>query len=311
MGRRSVTSGRTVWRAKDAAWWRRERVVELGQEFGAAGPAVLDWLEGEAKAQNDGGRVKTGFRALAHGVFTSHDEARAIVARAIEIGALDDFEEQGRGFIVRVSGFTHDQTLGRDAMKKAATRATGPEGTTGDTPRPDPDEEGQAGTTGGPTREDRREVKEEPVGSSSSEVDQNDDERVDVNELCTLLADRVEQNTGRRPNVTKSWRREARLLLDRDGRTVDQVRAVIDWCQADSFWRSNVLGMPKLRDKFDQLTLRMKAAGVTAAIDHPAPRPLSREEHFAHRIRQRARQLGIPEAEARVELEAEAARAAA
>lgn len=307
-----MAEGRTVWRAKDAGWWRRERVVELGQEFGAAGPAALDWLESEAKAQNDAGRVRAGYRAAAHGAFLKDaDEARAIIAFAVEIGALDDFEELGRGFACRISGFAHDQARGRDAMKKAATRATGPEGTTGDTPRPDPDEEGQAGTTGGPTREDRREVKEEPVGSSSSEIDQNDDERVDVNELCTLLADRVEQNTGRRPNVTKTWRREARLLLDRDGRTVDQVRAVIDWCQADSFWRSNVLGMPKLRDKFDQLTLRMKAAGVTAAIDQPSPRPLSREEHFAHRIRQRARQLGIPEAEARVELEAEAARAAA
>ncbi|HLU98713.1 MAG TPA: hypothetical protein VKZ89_17905, partial [Thermobifida alba] len=31
-----------------------------------------------------------------------------------------------------------------------------------------------------------------------------------------------------------------------------------DWATADEFWRSNILGMPKFREKFDQLRLRAR-----------------------------------------------------
>jgi hypothetical protein len=80
--------------------------------------------------------------------------------------------------------------------------------------------------------------------------------RDDVERLCERLADHVETNTGRRPRITKGWRESARLLIDRDKRTEGQVRWIIDWCQADEFWRSNILSMPKLRDKFDQLVVK-------------------------------------------------------
>ena len=79
--------------------------------------------------------------------------------------------------------------------------------------------------------------------------------RPDVEQICAHLADRIEANGSKRPTITDAWRKAARLLLDRDGRTVDQVIKAIDWCQADDFWRSNVLSMPKLRDKYDQLRL--------------------------------------------------------
>lgn len=55
--------------------------------------------------------------------------------------------------------------------------------------------------------------------------------------------------------MTAKWRTEARLLLDQDKRSEVDVHTAIDWCQADSFWRSNILSMPKLRAKYDQLRL--------------------------------------------------------
>jgi len=78
-------------------------------------------------------------------------------------------------------------------------------------------------------------------------------QRDDVERLCQHLADRIEQQTGARPNVGVQWRRAARLLLDADHRTEAQVHAAIDWCQDDEFWRSNVLSMSKLREKYIQL----------------------------------------------------------
>jgi hypothetical protein len=108
-----VTDGRTVWWSKDAAWWRRERIVELAEEFGAEGPAVIDWLSCEAKAENHGGRVRTGFRSMTRGAFISSVElTRTIVLRAAEIGLLDDIEERGPEFSCRVVRWREDQAAG-------------------------------------------------------------------------------------------------------------------------------------------------------------------------------------------------------
>ena len=38
-------------------------------------------------------------------------------------------------------------------------------------------------------------------------------------------------------------------------RTPEQIEAAIRWCQADEFWRSNILSASKLREKYDQLRL--------------------------------------------------------
>lgn len=85
--------------------------------------------------------------------------------------------------------------------------------------------------------------------------DDTEESRPDVDRLCTLLADHVEANGSKRPTVTKAWRTAARLLLDRDGRTEDQVTRAITWSQNDDFWRSNVLSMPTLRKQYDRLRL--------------------------------------------------------
>jgi hypothetical protein len=80
--------------------------------------------------------------------------------------------------------------------------------------------------------------------------------RADVERVCRALADAVEANGSKRPTITKAWRDSARLLLDKDGRTVEQVLGAIDWCQADEFWRANVRAMPKLRAQYDQMRLQ-------------------------------------------------------
>ena len=51
------------------------------------------------------------------------------------------------------------------------------------------------------------------------------------------------------------WRDAARLMLDNDHRTEDQVRTAIDWCQDDEFWRINIQSMPKLREQYEKLRL--------------------------------------------------------
>lgn len=85
--------------------------------------------------------------------------------------------------------------------------------------------------------------------------------RDDVERLCEHLASRIEANGAKRPTITKGWRDAARLMLDRDERSETEIHGAIDWCQADEFWRANVLSMPKLREKYDQLRLQAQRKG--------------------------------------------------
>jgi hypothetical protein len=87
--------------------------------------------------------------------------------------------------------------------------------------------------------------------------------RADVERLCIHLADRVEANGSNRPTITDRWRTAARLMLDADGRDEAEIHRAIDWCQNDTFWRANVLSMPKLREKFDQLRLQAQRTATS------------------------------------------------
>lgn len=92
----------------------------------------------------------------------------------------------------------------------------------------------------------------------------------DVDRLCDLLADGVQATTGERPKVGKRWHDACRLLLDNDGYTADQVEALIRWSQEHQFWRSNILSMPKLREKRLNLIAQARRDNGGQRRDEPA-----------------------------------------
>lgn len=79
--------------------------------------------------------------------------------------------------------------------------------------------------------------------------------RPDVLMLIERLDMRIKENGGKAPSRTDKNLNAARLLLDRDGIKVEQAIAAIDWATGDEFWRTNILSMSKLRDKYEQLRL--------------------------------------------------------
>lgn len=83
-----------------------------------------------------------------------------------------------------------------------------------------------------------------------------DEPRGDVERICNHLADAIEGNGANRPTITKGWRDSARLMLDKDKRSEEDVHAAITWATNDGFWRGNILSMPKLREKYEQLRLQ-------------------------------------------------------
>lgn len=86
-------------------------------------------------------------------------------------------------------------------------------------------------------------------------------------QLCRTLADAVYANDPK-ANISpggKDWLTAARLLVERDKRTVEEIEAVIAWSQAHHFWRINVQSMPTLRKQFSRLWLGLQSGRTRSA----------------------------------------------
>jgi hypothetical protein len=96
--------------------------------------------------------------------------------------------------------------------------------------------------------------------------------------LCDELAAAIVANGARRPNITKTWLDDARLLVDRDGIAPADVSAAIQWATSDSFWRANILSMPTLRKRYDTLRLQaQRAPAPSSTRDYDAAMESLRE----------------------------------
>lgn len=95
--------------------------------------------------------------------------------------------------------------------------------------------------------------------------------------ICNLLADLIEGNGSNRPEVTNGWLDAARLLLDKDNRTAPDAIDLIRFSQWDAFWKTNILSMPKFREKYDQLRLKREAQ-----TQQPKSKAQARTENNLH-----------------------------
>lgn len=58
------------------------------------------------------------------------------------------------------------------------------------------------------------------------------------------------------PNL-QSWASDMNKIIRIDKRDTSQIHKVIEFCQKDHFWKSNILSVAKLRKQFDQLSTKM------------------------------------------------------
>lgn len=86
----------------------------------------------------------------------------------------------------------------------------------------------------------------------------------DIN-LTEMLFKKIQRNFDelgtkrtRKPPNDKD-RAEMNRLHRLDGYSYDQIRAVINWCQNDSFWKLNILSVTTLRRQFEKLLLKSQA----------------------------------------------------
>ncbi len=96
-------------------------------------------------------------------------------------------------------------------------------------------------------------------------------------QLASRLRGRILENNPKArvpaatPKALFKWSAAFDLLLRRDCREPAEVEAVVDWCQADHFWRKNILSGPTFRDQYDRLYLGWKDAPRTAGRARASP----------------------------------------
>jgi hypothetical protein len=86
--------------------------------------------------------------------------------------------------------------------------------------------------------------------------DETGERLAECRRLADLFADLIEQNGSRRPRVTNKWVQTLDRMIRLDGRTASQVENAMRWCQADEFWRANVLSPDALRKQYERLRLQ-------------------------------------------------------
>lgn len=145
----------------------------------------------------------------------------------------------------------------------------------------------EAGRKGGLSKQKPSKVKAKVASKPQASVENEDEDEDSSSSLITkekvsdqtdvylvqLLIDLMLQNNPESsilkrltPSRQNDWINQCRLLREADGRTPEQIEAVIRFCQTDSFWKSNILSMPKLREKWDTLWMKAKRSDPHAGL---------------------------------------------
>jgi hypothetical protein len=97
-------------------------------------------------------------------------------------------------------------------------------------------------------------------------------------ELSGLLLNRILYHHSGfiKPNL-ESWAKHIEFMLHKDKRTPEEIRDVIEWCQAEGcFWRGNIMSTKKLSKHFDTLFVQMrdskKKPNGQGKAEKPGPR---------------------------------------
>lgn len=282
-----MSDGRTYWLAKDAAWWRREWIVVLGEEFGPAGPAVIDWLECEAKSQNDGGRVKAGPTTVARGTFVDVVTVSHVLSRAVTLCLLLDYEEHGGRFTCRIAWWQADQGKASAAKRKRDWRAGGPENTDDPAPlsRSVPDCPGESRSVPKcpPTGQDSINVKDSFRAAASRAAHESEKASSEDKATCRLFAEMLlaHNSKARIPKAgtgaQAEWLRHMRLLREADANEPGEIARLVRWVFTSGhkdalFWADTIAAPAGFRKHFAQIWARMLAADrppLAAVPDRP------------------------------------------
>lgn len=100
-----------------------------------------------------------------------------------------------------------------------------------------------------------KEIKENEIKEKSSKVFADDSEEII---LAAKLKELILHNNPKAkvPNDLQKWAQEIDRMIRIDKRTPEEIKAVIEFSQNDSFWSANILSAKALRKQFDRLFMQ-------------------------------------------------------
>jgi DNA-binding transcriptional ArsR family regulator len=99
----------------------------------------------------------------------------------------------------------------------------------------------------------------------------SDEEHPEARKLCERLVELMVANGCKKPTITKGWMDEGRRLLTLDNRPFAEALAVLEWSQANTFWRKNIRSLSKFREQYDRLRMDTEDDGkLTAKATAPS-----------------------------------------
>ncbi|WP_042454620.1 hypothetical protein [Neobacillus dielmonensis] len=139
-------------------------------------------------------------------------------------------------------------------------------------------------TVGRPLADTIKNVKNDKkdINTSCRKSKTYDEESVPFQLSLRLLHNIRKNNEAFKEPDLQKWSNDIRLMMERDNRTEDQIKYLIDWCQLDSFWKTNILSPAKLRKQYDQLVAKIKSANDKKKKS-PHDIPTKRPEHWPER----------------------------
>lgn len=89
-----------------------------------------------------------------------------------------------------------------------------------------------------------------------------------------LMKIRDNNPNSKEPNLQK-WANSIRLMHERDNRSYEEIKSMIDWCQNHEFWSGVILSADKLRAKYDQMfaqsNMRKRKNSFNSTVESPYP----------------------------------------
>ena len=126
------------------------------------------------------------------------------------------------------------------------------------------------------SKEDKRSLAKEPAKDKKVPRPKHKkrvyDKDSDYYKLSEFFIKQIKKNNSnfKDPNIQK-WSDDFRKIVEIDDRDKRETAMLIKWVQKDSFWMSNILSPAKLREKYDQLVMRMNSSSEPHVLKQEKP----------------------------------------
>ncbi len=225
------------------------KIQALRSVYGVSGYGKY-WIMIEMLRESSDFRLRLNDRvlmiALSREFESTSDEAKKFV--------FDCIYEFGL-FVCDDEFFWSDSLVQRMELAEVKRNANKANGIKGGRPRKEQQEQAPEASSELKPEPDKPKT-EKPVRTKNATVAQYS---VEVNQLTDLLVQKIKENNpkAQTPNFNQ-WRDSIRLMMENDGYEFMQIRKMIEWCQSDDFWKSNILSAKKLREKAGTIVLQMQ-----------------------------------------------------